>query len=54
MYRVEIAVEKEHAERVCVYEEAAPEVLLLLGLLHTLRSEVDPAPQPSRFVELCW
>lgn len=52
--RVEIAVEKEHAECVCVYEKAAPGVLLLLGQLHSMQSEVDPAPQPSRLVELCW
>lgn len=34
--------------------ESAPEVLLLLGRLHSTQSEVDPAPQPSRLVELGW
>lgn len=44
---------KKSMPSVCV-RESAPEVLLLLGRLHSTQSEVDPAPQPSRLVELGW
>lgn len=54
MYRVEIAVEKEYAECVCVYEKAPPKCCSSLACPIACRSEVDPAPQPLRLVELGW